>query len=62
RLKGMVYTPGQDEPLLVQGTAGRLYPATRLPVRTSDDGIGRLVIISPGEVKGLAEDLMAQLR
>jgi G3E family GTPase len=62
RLKGMVYTPGQDEPLLVQGTAGRLYPATRLPVRTSDDGIGRLVIISRGEVKGLAEDLMAQLR
>ncbi len=42
----------------MQGTAGRLYPATRLPVRASDDGIGRLVIITQGEVKGLAEDLM----
>jgi G3E family GTPase len=62
RLKGMVYTPEQNEPLLVQGTIGRLYPATRLPARASDDGIGRLVIITRGEVKGLAEDLMAQLR
>lgn len=61
RLKGMVYTPDQDEPLLVQGVAGRLYPATRLPVRVSDDGIGRLVIITLGEVKGLLDDLMAQL-
>lgn len=61
RLKGMVYTPEQNEPLLVQGVAGRLYPATRLPVRASDDGIGRLVIITQGEVKGLAEDLMTQL-
>ena len=61
RLKGMVYTPGQDEPLLVQGTAGRLYPATRLPVRASDDGIGRLVIITQGEVNGLTEDMMTQL-
>jgi G3E family GTPase len=62
RLKGMVYTPGQNQPLLVQGSAGRLYPATRLPVRTSDDGIGRLVIITQGGVTGLAEALMAQLR
>ena len=62
RLKGMVYTPGQNQPLLVQGAAGRLYPATRLPVRTSDDGIGRLVIITQGGVKDLAEELMAQLR
>ena len=62
RLKGMVYTPEQNQPLLVQGAAGRLYPSTRLPVRTSDDGIGRLVIIIRGEVKGLAEELMAQLR
>lgn len=62
RLKGMIYTPGQNEPLLVQGVVGKLYPATRLPVRTSDDGIGRLVIITQGEVKGLAEDMMTQLR
>ncbi|MDP2099505.1 MAG: GTP-binding protein [Methylobacter sp.] len=62
RLKGMVYTPGQNQPLLVQGAAGRLYPETRLPARASDDGIGRLVIITHGEVKALTEDLMAQLR
>jgi len=62
RIKGMIYTPSQNEPLLVQGTTGRLYPATRLPLRPSDDGIGRLVIITRGTVKGLAEDLMAQLR
>ena len=62
RLKGMVYTTEQNQPLLVQGAAGRLYPSTRLPVRTSDDGIGRLVIIIRGEVTGFAEELMAQLR
>jgi len=62
RLKGMVYTPGQNQPLLVQGAAGRLYPEMRLPARASDDGIGRLVIITHGEVKALAEDLMARLR
>jgi len=62
RLKGMVYIPEQNEPLLVQGAAGKLYPATRLPARASDDGIGRLVIITQGEIKGLTEDLMAQLR
>jgi len=62
RLKGMVYTPGQNQPLLVQGAAGRLYPETRLPARASDDGIGRLVIITHGEIKTLAEELMTQLR
>lgn len=62
RLKGMIYTPEQNQPLLVQGAAGRLYPTMRLPVRPSDDGIGRLVIITHGGVKGLAEELMAQLR
>jgi len=62
RVKGMVYTSEQNQPLLVQGGAGRLYPATRLPVRASDDGIGRLVIITLGEVQGLAEELMTQLR
>jgi G3E family GTPase len=62
RVKGMVYTPEQNEPLLVQGTGGRLYPTARLPLRASDDGIGRLVIITRGGVNGLAEELMAQLR
>ncbi|MDO9169155.1 MAG: GTP-binding protein [Methylobacter sp.] len=62
RLKGMVYTPEQKQPLLVQGTAGRLYPVTRLSARVSDDGIGRLVIITHGEITSLAEELMAQMR
>jgi len=62
RVKGMVYTSEQNQPLLVQGGAGRLYPATRLPVRASDDGVGRLVIITLGEAKGLAEELTTQLR
>lgn len=62
RVKGMVYPPGRNEPLLVQGAAGKLYPPTRLPSRPSDDGIGRLVLISHGEIKGLVEELMARLR
>jgi len=61
RLKGLVYTPEQSWPLLVQGAAGRLYPPTRLPSRLSDDGIGRLVFISQGEIKGLSEALMTRL-
>jgi G3E family GTPase len=58
RLKGLVYTPGQKQPLLVQGTTGKLYPPTRLPSRPSDDGIGRLVFISNGEIKDLIETLL----
>lgn len=61
RMKGLVYTPEQNQPLLVQGAAGKLYPPTRLPSRPSDDGIGRLVFISKGEIKGLSEALPAQL-
>ena len=62
RLKGLVYTPEQSQPLLIQGSSGKLYPPTRLPSRPSDDGIGRLVFISSGEIKGLTEALMTQLR
>jgi len=61
RIKGMVYTAEATEPLLIQGVAGRLYPSVRLPGRSSDDGIGRLVFISDGEIKNLAEDFMATL-
>jgi len=61
RIKGMVYTTEATEPLLIQGVAGRLYPSVRLPGRFSDDGIGRLVFISDGEIKNLAEDFMATL-
>jgi G3E family GTPase len=62
RVKGLIYTPEQKEPLLVQATSGKIYPPARLPVRASDDGIGRLVIITQGEVSGLAEVLTAKLR
>ncbi|WP_262966201.1 CobW family GTP-binding protein [Methylobacter psychrophilus] len=62
RVKGLIYTPEQKEPLLVQATSGKIYPPARLPIRASDDGIGRLVIITRGEVSGLAEVLMAKLQ
>jgi G3E family GTPase len=62
RLKGLVYISGQEQPWLVQGTAGKLYPPTQLPSRSSDDGIGRLVFITYGEVNGLTETLMTKLR
>lgn len=62
RLKGVVYTPEHLEPLLIQGVANMLYPPVRLPVRASDDGKGRLVFITAGNVTSLAEDLMAILR
>jgi G3E family GTPase len=55
RLKGLVYTPEHKQPLLIQGVAGKLYPPTYLSYRSSDDGIGRLVFISEGELKGLSE-------
>lgn len=59
RLKGLVYTTENNQPLLVQGSSGKLYPPTHLPSRISDDGIGRLVFISHGEIKGLTEILSA---
>jgi G3E family GTPase len=62
RLKGLVYISGQEQPWLVQGTAGKLYPPTQLPSRSSDDGIGRLVFISKGEITGMTEAILTQLR
>ena len=62
RLKGLVSTPGQNQPLLIQGLAGKLYPPSRLPSSQSDDGIGRLVFISSSEIKGITEALMTRLR
>lgn len=62
RIKGVVYTLGQSEPLLVQGAAGRLYPAVELPIGAADDdGAGRLVIVTQGEIKELAENLLSRL-
>jgi G3E family GTPase len=62
RVKGMIYTPNESQPLLVQGTGERLYPPSRLTARPADDGIGRLVFITHGEVNDLAEAVMAALR
>ncbi|MFA5985680.1 MAG: CobW family GTP-binding protein [Methylococcaceae bacterium] len=62
RLKGLIFNPGYDHPLLIQGSAGILYPPTALPPRASDDFISRLVFIMVGPVDGLAEEVMQQLR
>lgn len=62
RLKGVVFTPEHPEPLLIQGVSNKLYQPVRLPVRSTDDGKGRLVFITSGDVTSLAEDLMAILR
>ena len=61
RIKGMVYTTEQNQALMVNGAAGKLYPSSYLPPRSSDDGIGCFVFISHGEIKGLAETVQAQL-
>jgi G3E family GTPase len=61
RLKGVAYMPDDINPLLVQGVSGLLYPPVHLPARSSDDGIGHLIIISNGEIKNLAQDLISKL-
>ena len=62
RLKGVVYTLEQPEPLIIQGANGRLYPPVVLAARESDDTIGRLVFITDGDIVPLTEELMARLR
>ncbi|MCX7098341.1 MAG: GTP-binding protein [Methylococcales bacterium] len=62
RIKGLVYVSGQDTPVLVQATADRLYPPTLLPLRPTDDGVGRLVFISRGELVHLTDNFLAKLR
>ncbi len=59
RLKGVVFTPECSDPLLIQWVSNKLYQPVRLPVRSTDDGKGRLVFITTGDVTGLAEDLIA---
>lgn len=60
RAKGVVYLAG--EPVAVQGAHGHLHPPLPLPPRDADDGIGRLVLITDGEIDGLAEEIAAALR
>ncbi|MBD9357206.1 CobW family GTP-binding protein [Methylomonas albis] len=57
RIKGVVYLPEQAEALAVQAAANRLYPPTPLTIRSSDDRRGRLVFITSGDSKTLAEEL-----
>jgi G3E family GTPase len=59
RIKGVVYLPGQAEPVVVHGASGRLYPPASLPVRPSDDQRGRLVFITAGPLDLLAAELRA---
>lgn len=61
RIKGVVYFPGQDQAMVVQAAANRLYPPTPLPSRDSDDRRGRLVFITNGGAKALAEELITAI-
>lgn len=62
RLKGLIFDPSFDHPLLVQGSIGILHPPAHLPARASDDFISRLVFILDGSVDGLANDVMQQIQ
>lgn len=61
RLKGLVFDPEFNHPLLVQGSTGLLHPPAHLPARASDDFVSRLVFIMAGPVDDLANDVMQQL-
>lgn len=61
RLKGLVFDPEFNHPLLVQGSTGILHPPAHLPARASDDFVSRLVFIMAGSVNDLANDVMQQL-
>jgi G3E family GTPase len=58
RLKGLIFDPAFDHPLLIQGSVGVLYPPAHLPVRKSDESVSRLVLITTGELNGLANEIM----
>lgn len=62
RLKGLIFDPSFDHPLLVQGSTGLLHPPAHLPTRASDDFISRLVFIMAGPVEDLADDVMRQIK
>lgn len=56
RLKGVIFDPAYDHPLLVQGSAGLLHPVAHLPARAGDDGVSRLVFITEGPIEKLIAD------
>lgn len=61
RLKGLIFDPSFDHPLLVQGSTGILHPPVHLPARASDDFVSRLVMITYGSVDGLAGNIRRQI-
>jgi G3E family GTPase len=54
RLKGLIFDPNYEHPLLVQGSTGVLHPAAHLPARASDDFVSRLVFIFDGPATDVA--------
>lgn len=61
RLKGLVFDPEYDHPLLVQGSTGLLHPPAHLSTRASDDFVSRLVFIMDTPINDLANDVMQQI-
>ncbi|MBK8815691.1 MAG: GTP-binding protein [Methylococcaceae bacterium] len=61
RIKGIIFDPEFDRPLLVQGSNGRLYPPIHMPARESDDLISRLVFIIASDADSLKEEVLSQL-
>lgn len=61
RIKGVVYLPEEDQPLVVHAASGRLYPPTPLPTRPDQDRRGRLVFIHAAPAQSLAEEVVAML-
>jgi G3E family GTPase len=62
RLKGLVYTLNESDPLVVQGAVRTLFPPVRIPARVSDDGRSRLVFITDGELAELPTVIMEMLQ
>jgi len=62
RLKGVVYTPDNASPLLVQAAGNVLFPAMRLSAKANNDTRGRLVFITDGLEAEFSGELMSVLR
>lgn len=60
RIKGVVYLTGETRPQVIQAAGGRLYPPALLP-GSPQDQTGRLVIITAGDPKAVAETLRVEL-
>jgi G3E family GTPase len=58
RIKGIVRIPGCEHSVAIQAAGGRLYPPANLQTRPTDDGRGRLVLITDGDGSSIAEELL----